>query len=565
MDNYVNDVTGNVPQKITQRKAYLIGGGIASMAAAAYLIRDCHMPGENITIYEELDRNGGAMDGNGNPVDGYSIRGGREIESHYENFCDLFSIIPSIDEEGKTVLDEFVELNQEETIESHCRITKNQGAIVDTSSFKLSKKDAEQLVKLHLATEESLGDMTIREFFDKSFFQSNFWKFWSSMFAFEEWHSVAEMRRYENRFMHLIGGMNQLIGILHTRYNQYDSLILPLQVWLDDHHVNFKLNTEVTEVKFAFPDQDIIATEIDYVDDKGCHEQTIQPDDIVLLTNGSMTENTNYGDLDTPTGINYSTERGVFSIWDRIAPLDERFGHPEKFDGHIPKSKWLSFTITLKDDDIVVPYIEKVTQNKPGMNGVTTIEDSSWFLNWAMPRDPHYRGQPDDIKVIWADVLYMDNEGDYIHKKPEEATGRELWQELIYHMGLSDHMDEILEHTVNVIPASMPYITAHFMPRVAGDRPKVVPDGSKNFGFIGQYAETTAKDTAFTVEYSIRSAREAVYTLLDSNKEVEDIYQGQYDIRVLSEATKKLFQIDHLPVPRPLKEKLNRTTLKDLL
>lgn len=464
MDNYVSKVTGETVKDAATRKAYLIGGGIASMAAAAYLIHDLHIPGQNITIYEELDRNGGAMDGNGNPVDGYSIRGGREIEAHYENFCDLYSFIPSIDEKGKSVLDEFVELNKEEQIASHCRLTKNQGEIVNTESLGLSKKQVEELIKLHFATEESLGEMTIREFFDPSFFKTNFWKFWSSMFAFEEWHSVAEMRRYENRFMHLIKGMNRLIGILHTRYNQYDSLILPLQVWLDENNVQFKLNTQVTDVKFDFPDNDIIATEIQYRDKEGEHTQSVNEEDIVLLTNGSMTENTTYGNMNTPAPVNYSTERGVFSIWDKIAPLDERFGHPEKFDGNIPKSKWLSFTITLKDDDIVVPYIEKITQNKPGMNGVTTIEDSSWFMSWVMPKDPHYRGQPENVKVLWADVLYMDNEGDYIHKKPEECTGRELWQELIYHLGLADQMDTILEHTVNVIPATMPYITAHFMP-----------------------------------------------------------------------------------------------------
>ena len=41
---------------------YLVGGGIASMAAAAFLIRDADVPGHNITIFEESAKIGGSLD-----------------------------------------------------------------------------------------------------------------------------------------------------------------------------------------------------------------------------------------------------------------------------------------------------------------------------------------------------------------------------------------------------------------------------------------------------------------------------------------------------------------------
>ena len=238
MGNY-QKINPIAPKNIGARKAYLIGGGIASLAAAAFLIRDAHMPGKNINILEESKIYGGSMDGIGDPEKGYSARGGREIEEHFECFMELFSFIPSLNDKSRTVLDEFHELNIKEPIESHCRLVHNQGEKADFSSLGLSKENAMELAKLHMLTEESLGNTTIEQYFSKSFFETNFWYFWSSMFAFEPWHSVVEVKHYMERFMHLIGGMNKLKGILHTEYNQYDSLIRPLLKWLEEHDVCF--------------------------------------------------------------------------------------------------------------------------------------------------------------------------------------------------------------------------------------------------------------------------------------------------------------------------------------
>ncbi len=79
----------------------------------------------------------------------------------------------------------------------------------------------------------------------------------------------------------------------------------------------------------------------------------------------------------------------------------------------------------------------------------------------------------------------------------------------------------------------MPYITAFFMPRRDGDRPKVVPEGAVNFGFLGQFAESSPRDVIFTIEYSVRTAMEAVYTLLDIERGVPEPWGSQYDLRAL--------------------------------
>ncbi|ETT65808.1 myosin-cross-reactive antigen [Paenibacillus sp. FSL R7-277] len=554
-----------VQEGIASRKAYLVGGGIGSLSAAAFLIRDGHMPGRNIHILEQSSIYGGSMDGAGNAKDGYSARGGREIEEHFECFMELFGFIPSLTNPDRTVLDEFRELNLAEPIESHCRLVEKQGTPADFSSLGLSTAHALQLGKLTLATEERLGTVTIEQFFDPSFLETNFWYFWRSMFAFENWHSVVEVKRYMERFMHLISGMNQLKGILHTEYNQFDSLILPLMKWLEREGVHFDKGHEVTDLELSINGDEKVVTAIQVQVNGSPKTIPVTRVDLVMVTNGSMTENSTLGDLDHPAVLNRSvTERGCWSLWEKLAAKSPDFGRPEVFCGDIDKSKWLSFTMTFTDDEIVFPYLLELTGDAPGMGGVVTIKDSSWMMSWTAPKQPHFINQPDNVKVLWAYGLFPDAEGDYIKKKMSDCTGRELLEELCYHMGLVDRIPEILEHTTNVIPCMMPYITAQFMPRALGDRPQVVPQGSVNLGFLGQFAEVP-DDCVFTVEYSVRSAMMAVYELLKLEKEVIPVHPSKYDVRVLLTALRTCLGNKPLPLDKTLGELLAGTVLSKMV
>ncbi|HAH61186.1 MAG TPA: oleate hydratase [Treponema sp.] len=564
MGNYQR-INPKAPAEIERRHAYLLGGGIASLSAAEFLIRDGHMPGKNIHIVEMLPMEGGSMDGAGTAEEGYTARGGREIEEHFECFMDLFGSVPSLMNPERTVLDEFRELNLEEPIESHCRIVSNQGKKGDFSSLGLSTENVLELARLHMLSEEKLGSTTIEQYFSPSFFETNFWFFWATMFAFEKWHSVVEVKRYTERFMHLIGGLNCLKGILHTEYNQYDSLILPLTTMLKNQGVQFEYGCTVTDIDFDFNGGKKTATAYRYIRNGTEKVQKIQSGDVALFTNGSMTQNTTRGSLDKPAVINRSDDKGCFSVWEKVAAKTEGFGHPEKFCSDIDKSKWLSFTVTLKDDDIVFPYLLNLTGDKPGMGGLVTIKDSSWFMSWVVPKQPHFINQPENVKVLWAYALNLDVGGDYVKKTMSECTGREMFEELLYHMGLKDKIPQILNHTVNVIPSMMPYITSQFMPRVPGDRPDVIPAGSTNFAFVGQFAEVP-QDCVFTVEYSVRSAMMAVYGLLNLEKTVEPVYPSQYDIRVLASAARTCLNLNNVPLKDiPLGRLLAGTELAKML
>ena len=112
--------------------------------------------------------------------------------------------------------------------------------------------------------------------------------------------------------------------------------------------------------------------------------------------------------------------------------------------------------------------------------------------------------------------------------------------EWLYHIGVpEDEIEELAEHSANTIPVMMPYIDAFFMPRAYGDRPDVVPQGAVNFAFLGQFAETP-RDTIFTTEYSMRTGMEAVYTLLNVDRGVPEVWGSVYDLRALLDATVKL-------------------------
>ncbi|MGD9717887.1 MAG: oleate hydratase [Sulfurimonadaceae bacterium] len=531
------------PEGIENKRAYLIGGGIASLAAAAFLIRDASMQGSKITIFEESTLLGGAMDGAGNAADGYIIRGGREMEEHYECCWNLFGSIPSLGDKTKTVLDEIYEINRIDPNVSACRVLHKCGKKVLGHELGLSDVHIMELGMLLLAKEEELENISVEHYFDPSFFTTPMWLYWRSMFAFQTWHSVIEMKRYMERFIHLLPGMSKLEKILFSTYNQYDSMILPLKNYLEEQGVVFAYNTQVRDVRIE--NEEGVKTARELLLTRNEEEQSISigAEDLLFITNGSMTQNATLGDMQHPAKIEKNLGSS-WRLWKNIAKQDPSFGNPDIFCGAIDKTKWISFTITCTDSPLA-QILEQLTGRDPYFGkavtgGIVTVKDSSWLLSVTCNRQPHFIAQPKNVLVLWAYGLFADKVGDFVKKKMSECSGEELACELLYHLGAKERIEEILP-TLNVIPCMMPYITSQFMPRAKGDRPKVIPDGSTNFAFIGQFCEIEG-ECVFTVEHSVRSAISAVYGVLKIDKAIPPIYPSRYDVRVLAEATKTLYE-----------------------
>ena len=559
--NYEAFARPEKPANVDRKSAYLVGAGLASLAAACFLVRDGQMKGEHIHILEEMNIAGGACDGINDPTKGFVIRGGREMENHFECLWDLFRSIPSLETEGVSVLDEYYWLNKKDPNYSLMRATVNRGEDAHTDGkFGLSDKASMEIIKLFFTKDEDLYDKTIDDVFTEEFYKSNFWLYWRTMFAFEEWHSALEMKLYIQRFIHHIGGLPDFSALKFTKYNQYESLILPMVKYLESHGVNFQYNTQVTNVIFEKEGKKKVAKQIICIHDGKEEKIDLVEDDLVFVTNGSCTENATLGDHDTAPVLN-TEEGGCWRLWRNIAAQDQDFGHPDKFCTNIKATNWESATVTTLDDRIP-PYIEKVCKRDPFSGkvvtgGIITAKDSSWLMSYTLNRQPHFKTQPGDQLVVWVYGLFTDVPGDFIKKPMKECTGYEITQEWLYHLGVPvDEIPEMARNSARAIPCMMPYITAFFMPRTAGDRPKVVPEGCVNFAFLGQFADTV-RDTVFTTEYSVRTAMEAVYTLLDVDRGVPEVFNSCYDIRVLLDSTSKMMDGKKLTdIKLPLKAKM---------
>lgn len=518
---------------------YLVGSGIASLSSAVYLIKDAKVPGKNIYILEQSGVLGGSLDGSGDPDKGYVIRGGRMHEAHFECYWDVLSNIPSLEDPNISVTRETKTLNKKVISKSKARLLKN-GEIMDVSSYGLSKKNKADLLLLMATPEKVLGHTRIEDWFSHDFFASNFWLMWSTTFAFQKWSSLVEMRRYCNRFIHLFPVLNKLGGILRTKYNQYDSVIRPMVKWLTDEGVHFNLHTQVVDIDFDISADIKTATVIRY---KNAHnienEIILNANDCVFITNGSITESTDIGTMTTAPLLKDKESSGAWSLWEKIAKKDPDFGNPDVFCDNIDLQKWMSFTVTLKDSTFF-DHMINFTGNTPGTGGLVTITDSNWMMSVVLALQPHFANQPKEVQVFWGYGLFPDRIGNFTKKKMSDCNGEDILHELFYHLKITDKMQHALKaRKIICRPVMMPFIDSLFMPRKSGDRPDVIPKGSTNFAFLGQFAEAP-RDCVFTVEYSVRCAQMAVFTFFETGRKVLPVYSSKYNPRVLYKAMKAM-------------------------
>jgi len=544
--NYEAFVHPRKPEGVDAKSAYIIGTGLAGLSAACFLVRDGQMQGSHIHVLESLPLPGGSCDGIKDQTKGFIMRGGREMDNHFECMWDLYRSIPSIEHEGQSVLDEYYYLNKEDPNYSLCRATEQRGIDARTDGkFTLSDKALMEILKLYLTPDEQLYDKKLDDYFDDEVYTSNFWLYWQTMFAFEKWHSALEMKLYIQRYVHHVGGLPDFKALRFTKYNQYESMILPMVRYLESHGVSFQYNTKVTNVVIEKKDGKKIARQIIYSDGKTEKSIPLTENDLVFVTNGCCTDSTAYGDQNHAPVINVKDGEGEsWRLWKNIAKQDASFGHPEKFCSDIKATKWESATITTLDEAIL-PYIKKICKRDPlsgkvTTGGIITVKDSDWLLSWTINRQPQFREQPKGQVCVWVYSLYGEKNGNYVKKPMEQCTGEEICEEWLYHIGVPENaIKELAEKHANTVPTMLPYITAFFMPRTAGDRPKVVPEGCVNLAFLGQFADTP-RDTVFTTEYSIRTGMEAVYTLLDIDRGVPEVWGSVYDVRCMLDATSKL-------------------------
>ena len=523
------------------QKAYFVGGGLGSLAGAAYLIRDCNMKGEQITIFEGMHILGGSNDGIGTPEKGFVCRGGRMLnEETYENFWELFRTIPSLEHPGRSVTEEILNFDHAHPTCGKARLVDKAGTILDVTSMGFTQKERMALFRLMNTPEHKLDDLTIEEWFADMphFFTTNFWYMWQTTFAFQKWSSLFEFRRYMRRMILEFSRINTLEGVTRTKYNQYDSVILPLEQYLRKQGVVFVENCIVTDIDFSQGD-DITVKALHLKDLEGERKVELADGDICIMTNACMTDNATLGDLNTPAPA--PLLRPISGeLWSKVAVKKPGLGNPYPFFGDVHETNWESFTVTSKGNKLL-KMIEQYSGNVPGSGALMTFKDSKWLLSIVVAAQPHFINQPMDQTIFWGYGLYTSEEGDYVKKPMKDCTGEEIFTELLHHLHMEDKKEELLSDVVNIIPCMMPYVDAQFQPRKMSDRPYVVPKGSTNFAMVSQFVEIP-DDMVFTEEYSVRAARIAVYTLMGVKKKICPVTPYAMDPKVLVKALKTSYR-----------------------
>ena len=565
------------PEGVEKKSAYIIGTGLAGLTAAFYLVRDGQMPGNHIHLLEKLELAGGSCDGYKDVHKGFYMRGGREMDNHFEIMWDVFRDVPSIETPNVSVLDEYYWLNKHDPNYSLCRATVNKGEDAHTDKlFKLDKDSAMALSQLFITPEADLEDKKISDVLPESFWETNFWLYWQTMFAFQKWSSALEMKRYLCRYVHHIDGLPDFSALRFTKYNQYESMILPLIEYLKKHDVDVQFGMDVKNVVIEEVDGKKTAKELIYVKDNKEQSIPLTADDLVFITNGCCTDTSSYGDQTHAPDLSHivNGQGESWDLWKNIAKQakHDEYGHPDVFCSNTEATNWMSATVETSNEDII-QHIMNICKRDPRAGkvttgGIVTIKDSvnNWFLSWTINRQPQFRSQNKDTVLVWLYALHTDTEGNYIKKAMRDCTGEEICQEWLYHIGMDESkIKDYSENACNTTTCFMPYINAFFQPRKNVDRPKVVPEGAVNFAFIGQFAETP-RDTIFTTEYSMRTGMESVYTLLNVDRGVPEVWGSQYDIRELLRAA--YYAVDKKKInelPLNFKEKmLLKTVLKNV-
>jgi oleate hydratase len=512
-------------------KAYMVGGGIGSLAAAAFMIRDGNLPGRNISILEASPLMGGSLDGAGDPVRGYSLRGGRMLTTdNYECTWDLYKSIPSLNDPGKSVFDETLEFNTQHKAHAMARLVDSRRAKVPVTSMGFSMQDRLELLKLSNASEEEMGASCITDWLSPAFFETEFWYMWVTTFAFQPWHSAVEFKRYLHRFMLEFSRIETLAGVKRTIYNQYDSLVLPLKKWLEAQGVLLIADCQVIDMDHKEDDGKFVVTGLRCFWQGQSKLIAVEEGDLVFLQNGSMTDASSLGSMTNAPAPRTKADSTGWALWEKLSQGRPQFGNPAAFNSCVAQSCWESFTVTLHNTAFF-DQMQQFSGNEAGTGGLVTFKDSNWLMSIVLAHQPHFTNQPANVQVFWGYALFPDRVGDFVAKPMVQCNGAEILQEICGHL----RFDLKTVEGANCIPCRMPYITSMFMPRVRGDRPLPVPPNSRNLAFVSQFVEIE-DDVVFTVEYSVRAAQMAVYQLLAIDRMVPPITPHDKSLRAQFEA-----------------------------
>jgi oleate hydratase len=564
---------------MTKSKAVMIGAGLANMAAAVYLIQEGHWQGDQITFYALDDH--GANDGaptdettdeywnKQHPMEntkGYVARGGRMLNYRtYVDLMDLLDRVPSATEPNMTAAQDTHDFDAKHRTFDKARLLQGGNGIINGGHLGLNNKDRMLLSRLVLmpdSQEEKLDNVSIADYFESSphIFTTNFWYMWETTFAFRIQSSAQELRRYMHQMIYEFTQIEHLVGVNRTRYNQYESIMLPLINYLKEQGCQIILNRRVQDWRFketAMQDEiTVTGLSIENTETGDVDQLEIDDDTAVFFTNGSITDSATMGDYNTaaPENMDYGAAAG---LWKKATEHFYNLGNPDKFFADRNASEWVSFTLTTKNH-LLLNEIARITTQVPGnaLNSFISTKPISSMgyedvnMSIVVHHQPHFTTQKPNESVIWGYFLYPRRSGEFVDKPYIEMTGKEMLTELLGQLAkvdpgpvnISEKADDIYDSVINNIPVYMPYASALFNNRAKTDRPEVIPQHSTNLAFTGEFVEQPYQ-MVFTEQSAVRSGEIAAYHF--AGVPMDHLVKNprfDKDPKVLARATKKMFE-----------------------
>ena len=559
-------------------KVIMIGACLANMAAAVYLIQEGRWNGEQITFYSLDDH--GSNDGaptetvtdeywnKNHPLEnqkGYVARGGRMLNYRtYVDLMDLLDRIPSATEPHMTAAEDTRDFDAKHRTFDKARLLEGGKGIIDGGHLGLNNKDRVLLTKLIAmpdSEEEKLDNVSISEYFkdDPHFFETNFWFMWETTFAFRLQSSAQELRRYMHQMIYEFTQIEHLVGVNRTRYNQYESIMLPLVNYLKDQGCHIVLNRLVTDWEFkeTTMQDEITVTGLKMTNTETNEEEFVPVDDdtAVIFTNGSITDSATLGDFETPAPENMDYG-AASSLWKKASERFYNVGNPDKFFADRNASEWVSFTLTTRDH-ILLNEITRITTQIPGnalnsfvsTSPITPLGQKDVNMSIVVHHQPHFTTQKPNETVIWGYFLYPRRRGEFVDKQYIKMNGKEMLQELIGQLSkvdpgpgnIRDKEAEIMASVINNVPVYMPYASALFNNRAKTDRPKVIPQHSTNLAFTGEFVEQPYQ-MIFTEQSAVRSGEIAAFHFAGiPMSRLVPTPRYDKDLKTLARAAKKMF------------------------
>ncbi|MFL4616579.1 oleate hydratase, partial [Staphylococcus aureus] len=372
--------------------------------------------------------------------------------------------------------------------------------------------------------------------------------------------SAQELRRYMHQMIYEFTQIEHLVGVNRTRYNQYESIMLPLIEYLKEQGCKIILNRRVTDWEFKeTPMQDeITVTGLKMTNTLTQEEEhvVVDEDTAVIFTNGSITDSATLGDYETPAVENMDYG-AASSLWKKASERFYNLGNPDKFFADRDASEWVSFTLTTKNH-LLLNEITRITTQEPGnaLNSfisttpITPLGQKDVNMSIVVHHQPHFTSQKPNETVIWGYFLYPRRRGEFVDKQYIKMNGKEMLEELIGQLSkvdpgpvnIREKETEIFDSVINNIPVYMPYASALFNNRAKSDRPKVIPKHSTNLAFTGEFVEQPYQ-MIFTEQSAVRSGEIAAFHFagIPMSRLVKTPRYDK-DIPTLARAAKKMFE-----------------------